>query len=315
MKFTLTSAWLAASWRESQRLRQDAMDVDHQYLGLLGIGGAAARLLGEHGITLASARNHVRDALTQDLSSLGITELTLPAPLPFLETGTGRFAETARAKVITDASAASPDTFALLVALLQEPSGLVRRLVHADGVLPQDLVGALRAGSTDPFRAETTRATGGILPAPAFARRITTYVPVPRDQAVDALARPQTLRYVSMFADADVTADGLSASVRQGSREAAVGAELLASEPHADHHTTLTWRLRALDGRHAGQAFQYHRFTMRDAPGGAELDHEHGFHTFGLLGRLVEPLTRPLAEGFGMQHSRYALAAYVSESD
>ena len=31
MKFTLTQAWLSASWREADRERMDAVDVDHQY--------------------------------------------------------------------------------------------------------------------------------------------------------------------------------------------------------------------------------------------------------------------------------------------
>jgi hypothetical protein len=42
MKLTVTQAWLNASAHEAGRVGAAAIDVDHLYLGLLGIGGAAA---------------------------------------------------------------------------------------------------------------------------------------------------------------------------------------------------------------------------------------------------------------------------------
>lgn len=313
MKPSLTLAWLSASWREAERQRADAVDVDHQYLGLLGVGGAAARLLGGHGITLASARLRAREALSDDLAGLGLASDALPEPLPFAATGEGGYKETARARAITDAASKAPDTFALLVALLQEPSGAVRRLVNADGVAPQELVAPLKEGSTDPFAAATVPVAPGLLPAPAFARAVGSYVSTPRARAADLLAAPAALPYFSAFGEGDVAPDGLSAELTRGSRSMTLGAELgREEEPGRD---VLTWTMRILQApRHAGEPLGYHRFTLTDGPGGTDLVHEYGYRTFGVLGRLLHPLTRHLAGGFGLQHQRYALAAYISET-
>ena len=312
MKFTLTQAWLSASWREADRERMDAVDVDHQYLGLLGVGGAAARLLGSHGITLASARARVRETLAADLAGLGLESGGLPEPLPFAATGRSTFKETARAKAITDAASKAPDTYGLLVTLLQEPSGTVRRLVNADGVTPQDLVAPLKEGSTDPFGASTVPAASGLLPAPAYAREVTSYVSAPRAQVADALTRPEALPYFSLFADADVADDGLTATLHKGDKAMTVHAEL--SRDRTAERDELTWTMRMLDGPTPGEPLNYHRLTLTDAPGGTDLTHQFGYRTFGTLGRLLHPITRLFAGGFGMQHQRYALAAYISET-
>ncbi len=312
MKFTLTQAWLSASWREADRERMDAVDVDHQYLGLLGVGGAAARLLGSRGITLASARTRVREALADDLAGLGLDSGALPDPLPFAATGTSTFKETGRAKAITDAASKAPDTYALLVTLLQEPSGTVRRLVNADGVAPQDLVAPLKEGSTDPFGAITVPAAPGILPAPSFAREVASYVSAPRAEAADALARPEALPYFSLFADAEVADDGVTATLRKGDKTMTVHAEL--SRDRTAGRDELTWTMRMRDGRAPGEPLNYHRLTLTDAPGGTDLTHQFGYRTFGTLGRLLHPITRLFAGGVGMQHQRYAVAAYISEA-
>lgn len=311
MKFTLTQAWLSASWREAERDRADAVDVDHQYLGLLGVGGAAARLLGGHGITLASARGRVREALADDLAGLGLASSALPDPLPFATTGNAPFKETARAKAITDAASKSPDTYALLVALLQEPSGAVRRLVNADGVTPQDLVSPLKEGSTDPFGPSSVPAVPGVLPAPAFARAVTSYVSAPREAVADTLSRPEALPYFSLFGNAEVSRDGLTATVNRGRSTLVVHAEL---SRHRTDHDELLWTLRMVEGRYGGQPLNYHRLILTDAPGGTDVTHEFGYRTFGVLGRLLHPVTRFFAGGFGIQHQRYALAAYISET-
>lgn len=309
MMFTLHQSWISASWREAQRLRLDAVDLDHLYLGLLGVGGVAARLLGEHGITLSSARERVRQSITDDLASLGITEQSLPNPLPFEATGTGTYRETARAKKLLSDGAKAPDTYALLVLLLQEPSGTVRRLVHADGVVPQDLAAQLRDGSTDPFTPTSVPPMAGLLPNPAYARRLTFYVSASPEKVAAALQSPAALPYFASFGDADVSEDGLTAVMARGNKSMTTSANVTTGD------NAITWTLTLKDTPYAGQGLSYHRFTLTGTAGGTELTYEFGYRTFGLLGRLIEPITRRLAGGIGMLHQRYALCAYISEAD
>lgn len=309
MKFTLHQSWLSASWREADSLCLDVVDLDHLYLGLLGVGGVAARLLGAHGITLASARERVRESITDDLASLGITEQTLPDPLPFAATGMGTYRETARAKDVLAAGVKAPDTYALLVLLLQEPSGTVRRLVHADGVIPQDLAAQLREGSTDPFAPTSVPAVAGLLPEPAHARRLTCYVSAPPERVAAALQSPAVLPYCASFGEAEVSADGLTAVMNRGKKSMTINANVTTG------NNAITWTLTLQDTPYAGQGLNYHRFFLAEAAGGTELTHEFGYRTFGLLGRLIEPITMRFAGGIGMIHQCYALSAYISEAE
>ena len=82
MSMLLVSRWTGAAHLEAARTRTTEIDVDHLYLGLLAVGGQAARILGRHGVSLTSARRRVRESLTDDLSALGLDAATdiLPPP-------------------------------------------------------------------------------------------------------------------------------------------------------------------------------------------------------------------------------------------
>lgn len=162
MNITLALLWANASWREAARVGVREVDTEHLYLGLLALGGAAARLLGSHGVTLASARERVRDAQAADLRSLGIDPdpLLLP-PRQLREIGHPDLVFTPAARRIVDAR--HPDTYACLVELLKQADA-PRRLLAADGVLPNDLVAELKEGSDDALAAETVPPTPGSFP-------------------------------------------------------------------------------------------------------------------------------------------------------
>lgn len=49
MSMMLSSRWTSAAYLEAARVRTPEIDIDHLYLGLLAVGGQAARLLGATG--------------------------------------------------------------------------------------------------------------------------------------------------------------------------------------------------------------------------------------------------------------------------
>ena len=63
---------LSSNLLEAARTRVSEIDIDHLYLGLLAVGGQAARILGRHGVSLSTARRRVRESLTSDLDALGL---------------------------------------------------------------------------------------------------------------------------------------------------------------------------------------------------------------------------------------------------
>ena len=309
MKPSLSQAWFHASHIEAQRMRLDAVDVDHLYLGLLGIGGAAARLLGSRGVSLASARERVREALSDDLTSLGVTVPadTLPEPRPALVPGDGPWQDTPRAHALIDGAQKAPDTYALLLALLQEPSGAVRRLVHADGVVPQELAEPLKTGSDDPYSPTNAPVITELLPESGFARRVASFVSAPADQVRAALADPGSLRFYAIDPGSEVSEDGLTTTTSRRGKTMTIRAELTESSDDA-----VTWVMRLQDTPYAGQVSSYHRFQFTPAPGGTELTHDLGLRTFGKLGRLLRPMTT-FFSGFAMTTQRYWVAAHIAE--
>lgn len=315
MKLTLTHAWLNAAALEAGRVGAATIDLDHLYLGLLGVGGAAARLLGRHGVSLTSARARVRDLLAADLAGLGVGEAATLLPEPLTQPADCFPVDLSdRARPLVAASGKSPDTFALLLLLLQEPSGVVRRLVHADGILPQDLAAPLKEGSDEPYATDKATLLPGVLPRPAFARSVTHFVAASPDHVLAVLGDPAVLPLVGPGDDPDqdpTTADGIVLSSRGGHRSMRVRAAL---RPDADG-SGLTWVWELLDTAWSGQNLTYHQFVANPAPGGTDLTHTLGYRTFGTVGRLMEPFTRRLAGGAGLMHQRYALAAHIAETD
>lgn len=287
MRDRLVTHWTTAASREAQKAGAGEVDIEHFYLGLIALGGAAAGLLGRHGITLASARARAREVVGGE-----------PGPAVPLRLGP-------RAQALVD-RASAPDTYGLLVALLQEPSGAVRRLVHADGVVPQDLAPALREGADDPYAAEPVPVEPGLLAAPARAQRVRHFVSAPTALVADALADPALLAvwaYDPAHADETITH-------RRGSTTITLRA----------HHTrrregdseVIVWIHEARDAPHAGEPLLYDRFDVSPAPGGCLMVRTSGRRRLGITGRLMAPLHDSLA-GWGMVHGTRAAALAIAD--
>lgn len=310
MSIQLSSLWTTAAWREAARVRAAEVDLEHLYLGLITVGGAAARLLGSHGITLAGARRRVREAMSVDLAALGVDIADLPSPIHFMQLGDPAWKATPRAEAFLKELKAA-DTYGMLVALLKEPSGTVRRLVHADGVTPQDLVPELKQGADDPYAPESVPADDAILPRPNRAQRVRRYVSAPPDAVVDALADPALL---ALWAYDPVTSQvsdgGLRHRMEKGGRSLTV--TLDCTRTHENGVDVVTWTHTATDGQHAGETLTYDRFAVNPAPGGSEIVRTAGRRTFGLLGRLLSPV-HDLFGSWGMLHTMQAITFGIAD--
>lgn len=312
MKLSLVNVILAAAHQEALRLRAAEVDVDHLYLGLLASGGSAARLLGRHGISLASARRAVQDAQSADLASLGVAA-SAPAPLALDQVPEGDFRATARAKALMEAFDKASDSYGVLIALLREPSGTVRRLVNADGVVPQDLAPALKEGSDDPLAAEAVPVDPHLLPAPARAHRVRHFVSAPVHHVADALADPALLsRWAYDPERTEALAGGETFRTARGKKTMTL--RFHHTRRHEDDAEVVTWVQEMLDGPHAGEPLLYDRFEVHPAPGGSEMVRTAGRRTFGLLGRLMAPTTDRFV-GWGLLHGGAHLAAAIAEHD
>ncbi|MDO5534639.1 MAG: Clp protease N-terminal domain-containing protein [Propionibacteriaceae bacterium] len=309
-RIQLSALWTTAAWREAARVRESEVDVEHLYLGLIAVGGAAAALLGRHGITLASARRRVREAMTEDLATLGIDVADLPSPIHFLQLGDPAWQATPRADALLK-STTPTDTYAVLVALLQEPSGTVRRLVHADGVVPQDLVPELKQGADDPYAPESVPADDALLPRPNRAQRVRRFVSAPVDAVADAIADPALL---GLWAYDPVTSQvsegGLRNRVEKAGKTLTVTLECTRS--HEEDTQVVTWVHTAQDTKYAGQRLTYDRFEVVSAPGGSEVIRTAGRRTFGVLGRLLSPVN-DLFNSWGLLHTTQAITFGIAD--
>lgn len=307
MNLTLPLLWANASWREAARDGVPEVDTDHLYLGLIALGGAAARLLGHHGVTLTSARERVREGRAADVRALGIdpTPLLLP-PRPLRELGHPDLVFTPAARALLDVR--HPDTYACLITLLRT-SDAARRLLAADGVLPDDLVAELKEGSDDPLTCEPAPVPA-VLPPPAYGLRVSRFVPVPPARLADLLASPESLDWWAFDPDrAEILPGGEQVRLRHGSRTLTLRFHLTRRD--APGRRTVTWLQQALDGRYAGQPLRHDTFEITPAPGGCELAYARATRTFGLLGRLLAPVLRPLHRRgllFGVATLAYAAA-------
>lgn len=310
MNVRLSSLWTTAAWREAARVRAGEVDLEHLYLGLLAVGGSAARLLGRHGITLASARQRVREVQAADLATLGVDIADLPSPIHFMQLGDLAWKATPRADELLKTLKAA-DTYGLLVTLLKEPSGTVRRLVHADGVTPQDLVPELKSGGDDPYAPENVPADDALLPRPNRGLRVRRYISAPPDAVADALADPALLALWAYDpTKSQVTDAGLRVRHDKGGRS--ITATLTSTRAQDGDTHTVTWVQTAEDTQYAGQPLTYDRFEVRPAPGGAEITRTSGRRTFGLLGRLLAPVF-DLFGSWGILHTMQAIAFGIAD--
>lgn len=313
MSMLLVSRWTGAAHLEAARTRTTEIDVDHLYLGLLAIGGQAARILGRHGVSLASARHRVRESLTDDLNALGLdaADDLLPPPRAARELDFADWRATGRAHDLVNGVKLREGSCAALATLIAEPSGVVRRLLLADGVDPDALTAELAAAPGEPDAVERVEAEASLLPAPAWARRIRHYLSSPPDRVADAIADPDLLAaWAYDPRKAEVDDGGETIRHARGGRSMTLRA----------HHTrrregdaeVVTWIQEMVDGPRAGRPLRYDRFAILPAPGGSELVHTAGQRSFGLLGRLAAPLSGWFS-GVGMTYAAQRIGMEVAD--
>ena len=310
MNIKLSSLLTTASWREAARLRAAEVDLEHLYLGLIAVGGSAARLLGRHGITLASARQRVREALALDLATLGVDVADLPSPIHLMQLGDPAWQATPRADT-TLKELRMTETYEVLVTLLKEPSGTVRRLVAADGVTPQDLVPELKEGADDPYSTERVPLDTTLLPAPGRAQRVRRYVSAPVDLVAESLADPGLLT-VWAYDPTKATASDGGLRVRHDKGGRVLTVQLAVDTETVGDTRIVTWTHTALDTQYAGQRLTYDRFEVTPAPGGADIVRTSGRRTYGVLGRLAAPLTDRFV-GWGMLHTMQTITFGIAD--
>lgn len=313
MSMLLVSRWTGAAHLEAARTRTTEIDVDHLYLGLLAVGGQAARILGRHGVSLTSARRRVRESLTDDLSALGLDAAVdvVPPPKAARELDFADWRATGRAHDLVNHVKLREGTCAALAALIAEPSGVVRRLLIADGVDPDEMTAELGTTADEPDAIERAEVDRALLPPPAWARRIRHYLSSPPEEVANAIADPALLAawaYDPRKSEADDS--GQTIRHTAGRRTMTVRAHhTRRREGEAD---VVTWIQELADGPHAGRPLRYDRFATLPAPGGTELVHTGGQHSFGLLGRLAAPMSGWFS-GLGMAYGAQRIGLEVAD--
>lgn len=261
--------WVRASVHESRRAGAQLVDVDHLLLGLLAVGGAAARVLGRHGVTLDGLRRRVGSVAAE-------------------EAGDAYWHATDRAQTVVDASGGAAGTVDLLTRLLDEPP--VRDLVAAEGADVDALLAEL--GSTpDGYAPEPVAPDPELLPTSGYAFRSTTFLSAPATRVTEALADPQVLRAFAWGPGIEVSDDGLTGRRTRRRKTTTLRAALRDSRSAPSSGTgvagTVVWVFVADDGR----VMKYERFEVAEAPGGCEVTREHGFRIVGLATRLLQSLS------------------------
>ena len=313
MSMLLVSRWTGAAHLEAARTRTTEIDVDHLYLGLLAVGGQAARILGRHGVSLTSARRRVRESLTDDLSALGLDAATdiLPPPRAARDLDFTEWRATGRAHDLVNHVKLREGTCAALATLVAEPSGVVRRLLVTDGVDPDALTAELAAATDEPDAVERVEVDPTLLPPPARATRLRHYLSSSPGEVADAIADPALLAAWAYDPRKSEAGDG-GETIRhvRGRRVLTVRIHhIRRREGDAD---VVTWVHEMVDGPHAGQPLRYDRFAILPAPGGSELVHTAGQRNFGPLGRLAAPLFDWFSR-FGMAYGAQRIGLEVAD--
>lgn len=310
MSLKLAARWMLSSSREAARTGASEVDIEHLYLGALAIGGAASRLLGRHGITLTSARRRVREALDADLGALGV-QVPLPQARPLSAIVNANLKCTPRADVLANLGMKAPDTYALLVMLLKEETGMVRRLIHADGVVPQNLAPELKAGADDQYSPERVPVPNDALPLPAVAHRVRMFMPAPPEVVADVIADTETLGLWAYDPErSKVSEDGETVTQARGDKVMTLRLHVIRRQ--VGETLLVTWVQEMLDGRYAGEALLMDRFEITRAPGGSEVARVSGRRRFGLMGQLLAPLNDSMS-GWGLTHGTAAIAFAVAD--
>ncbi|PHP52140.1 SRPBCC family protein [Actinomyces ruminis] len=312
-------ALITCSWYEAGRLRHPEVDLDHLLLGLLAEGGAAAALLGSHGVTLADARGAIRDVADTDLAAIGVDVSAMPKNLPERAGNTpladlGEIPMSARAQqLVSDRRASFNTSLSTLRALLgtEVPIRLLVRLGVDPDRLCKDLAAyELRRPSPVARRAGVTVDRTLLAEQPSAAVRLSRFVSAPPTQVHSVLADPSLLSSWAVLA-AEIRAtrpDGIitRSDSRSGGRHADLHWRRL--EPTPD---SVVWVKTLLNGPAPGRGFAYDRFDLALAPGGCALTFTRAYRIWRLSGRLAHPVTRRLTR-LGMVSTLGSIARTVA---
>ncbi len=313
MTMLLTSRWAGAAQLEAARTRAAEIDIDHLYLGLLAVGGQAARILGRHGVSLTTARRRVRELLASDLDTLGLAaaESVLPPPRAARDIDIADWRATDRAYQLVNQAPLRDGTAAALGALIEEPSGVVRRLLASDGVDPDGLLTELAKGTPEPAAVERVDADPTVLPPPSSANRIRHYLSASPQLTADALADPALLAVWAYDPKrSEVSADGETVRHSRGRKDLTLRMHHVRRAEGASD--VVIWIHEMVDGRHAGQPLRYDRFEIVPATGGTELVHTAGQRSFGVLGRIAGPASARFA-GLGMLYAAHRIGMEIAD--
>jgi len=305
-----------AAWREAARLRHPEIDLDHLYLGLLAQGGPAAQLLGGHGITLASARQAVRDLTAEELASLGIDAQAVLQPPPRSTTqlhhgAVGDIPLSERSRELAGTARSVRTNSATLRALLDEPSGRVRRLLTWNGADPD----AVRTGTHDHGSerrsTELVEADPALLPRPSQAVRYRQYISATPADVADVIADPDVLTSWAVKPEDVIGCDGQALLTRHGRGSTAMTLRWMVHRSTGPDGPVVIWRQAITGGPQDGQPLACDRFDLHPQGPGSEVIRTRGFRTRRPLGRLLGPVTARLT-GLGMpvtlQNIAYAVA-------
>lgn len=311
--------WQMAAWREAARLRHPEIDLDHLYLGLLAQGGPAAQLLGGHGITLASARHAVRELTVEELAGLGIDTRSMlqPPPRPTTQLHHGAVGEipmSERARELAVTARSVRTNLATLHALLDEPSGRVRRLLTWDGADPDAVRTEAHDHGSDRGSAELVEADPALLPRSTRAVRYRQYVSAAPDDVADVIADPDILSSWAVKPEDVIRCDGQAVLTRHGRGSKTMTLRWTVHRSTGPDGPVVTWRQTITGGPHDGQPLTYDRYDLRPQGRGSEVTRTRGIRTRRLLGRLLTPATARLA-GLGMPVALQNIAYAVADRD
>ncbi len=308
--------WQMAAWREAARLSHPEIDLDHLYLGLLAQGGSAAQLLGGHGITLASARQAVGDLTVDELARLGIDAQAVlqPPPRPTTQLYHGAVGEiplSERAREFGVTARSVRTNLATLRALLDEPSGRVRRLLTLGGADPDAVRTGTHGDGSDCGSAELVEADPDLLPRPHLAVRYRQYVSAAPADVAGVIADADVLSSWAVEPQDVVEREGQAVLTRHGRGSRTMTLHWTVERSIGPDGPVVTWRQTITGGPHDGEPMAYDRFDLRPQGSGSEVIRTRGLRTWRLVGRLLAPVTARLA-GLGMpvvlQNVAYAVA-------
>ena len=259
-----------AAKEECTRSGRPEVDVDDLLLALVLSGGPAGRLLRTAGVTVEAARAAVEQVHAERASRLGVAVPSLP-PGPIADPARGTVDWSERARKVLGAVSPRSDETAVLLALLDEPSGLVRDVLAALG-LPEDEVRrgvAAAPGRPDPDLAGADAEWEGV--------GVEAFAPAPVEQVwalvTDPARRPVwDSAHESVVARPDGVLEAQAARVRPNGSRARV---------HRDYRRTLIrvvgeepgrlveWELAWPD--RAGSRRQRVAVRLEPVPGGTRL--------------------------------------------